>query len=134
MALAGFPDLVISLDGADGNLDDISATVTTINGWTKEQILEEITAAGDADEVWATVGFNRAEPVVLTGPYQNADPSLWFQCEDDATWEVARTLRMLFLGGDTQNIETYIRTFSVNPARGTLHAVVVTLQPFGDVT
>ena len=134
MALAGFPDLTIQLDGADTNLDDISAYVTTINGWKKSQIVEEITAAGDADEVWATVGINKVDPIVLTGPYDNSDPSLWFQCEDDTTWEVIRTLQFVFLAGDTQNVETYISSFEVNPARGALHAVVVTLQPTGDVT
>ena len=134
MAFAGFPDLVVELDGADTALDDISAYVTTINGWKKSQIVEEITAAGDADERWATVGINRVDPIVLTGPYDTADPSLWFQCEDDATWEVIRTIQFTFLGADIQKVETYIASFEVNPARGALHAVVVTLQPTGDVT
>lgn len=134
MAYAGFPDLIVSLDGSDTTLDPISSTVTTINGWKKSQIVEEVTAAGNANEAWAVVGINKVDPIVLTGPYNNDDPSLWFQCQNDTLWGVIRTIQFEFEAADTQKIESYIVSFEVNPERSKLHAVVVTLQPTGAVT
>lgn len=134
MALAGFPDLVILLDDEALNHDDVSSTVTTINGWKKSQIVEQVDAAGDVDERWATVGINKVDPIVLAGPYDNTDPGLWNSVQDDTTWETARELSLTFLGGDTQKIDCYIESVEVNPERGKFHQVVVTLQPTGDVT
>jgi len=135
MALKGFPNLKIQLDDETPALKNISAYVTTVNGWTKKQVLEELTAAGDADERWGVVGLSGAEKVVLTGPYDNTADSLW-DCVR-ITWTTARTLQFTFdMAGaaDVQNIETYIESLSINPERGKLHAVVVTLQPTGAVT
>jgi len=135
MALKGFPNLKIEIDDEVPALNDVSAYVTTINGWTKEQFLEELTSAGNADERWGCVGFNKVDPVVLTGPYDNAADSLWDVTR--ITWATARTLTLTFdMAGaaDVQSVETYIRSMSINPERGKLHAVVVTLQPTGAVT
>jgi hypothetical protein len=135
MALKGFANLKIQLDDETPALKDISAYVTTINGWTKEQLLEELTSAGDADERWGCVGIGKVEPVVLTGPYDNAADSLWDVTH--TTWTQIRTLTITFdMAGaaDVQSIETYIRSVDIKPERGKLHAVVVTLQPTGAVT
>ncbi len=134
MPLEGFPDLVIDFDDEVPVLQDISAYVTTINGWTKEQILEELTAAGDVDERWAVVGLNRVEPIVLTGPYDDAANGLYDCVKTNP--HLIRTIQFTFDVGvaDVQKIESYIRSVSVNPARGAFHAVVVTLQPTGAVT
>lgn len=134
MTLKGFANLKIELDDEVPALQDISAYVTTVNGWTKEQILEELTSAGDADERWGCVGVGRVEPVVLTGPYDNTADGLWDVTR--ITWATARTLQFTFdmVGAaDVQHIETYIKSVSINPERGKLHAVVVTLQPTGPV-
>lgn len=135
MALHGFPNLKVELDDETPALKDISAYVTTINGWTKEQILEELTSAGDDDERWGVVGLDRVEPVVLTGPYDDTADGL-LDCTK-ITWTQARTLQLTFdMAGaaDVQTVETYIRSVSLQPERGKLHAVVVTLQPTGAVT
>lgn len=135
MAIFGFPALRIDLDDEVPALNNISAYVTSVNGWTKEQLLEELTAAGDADERWGVVGLDRVEPIVLTGPYD--DTASGFLDSVKITWTSLRTLRFTFdMAGaaDVQNVECYIRSLSINPSRGALHAVVCTLQPTGAVT
>ena len=134
MPLESFPDLIISLDDEVPALQNISAYVTTVNGWTKEQIQEELTAAGDADERWAIVGVGRVEPVVLTGPYDDTVNGLYDCVKTNP--HLIRTLQFSFdlAAADVQKIETYIRSVSIQPERGKFHAVVVTLQPTGAVT
>ena len=130
MALYGFPNLTLSLDDETNNLRDISAYVTQINGWTKEQVLEELTAAGDDDERWGVVGLSGASPVVLSGPYDDTANGL-YDCSWMA-WETARTFRITL--DAAQNIETYIESVEIVEERGKLAQVIVTLQPTGAVT
>lgn len=130
MATYGFPSLTINLDDEGGDLRDISAFVTHVNGWKKSQILEELTGAGDDDERWGIVGVNLVDPVVLTGPYDDAANSL-YDCVM-LQWVVARTLRFTF--DAAQNVETYIESVEIKGERGKLNSVIVTLQPTGDVT
>lgn len=130
MATYGFPSLTINLDDEGGDLRDISAFVTHVNGWKKSQILEELTGAGDDDERWGVVGVNMVDPVVLTGPYDDAANSL-YDCVM-LQWVVARTLRFTF--DAAQNVETYIESVEIKGERGKLNSVIVTLQPTGDVT
>ncbi len=136
MATFGFPALKIELDDNTGAaFQDISAYVTTINGYTPEQILEDISAAGDDDERWAVVGFNRLEPIVLTGPYDNTADGLWDVTRD--TLATARRIKFTFDmpgAADTKQVATFIRSSSYKPERAKLHAVEVTLQPTGAVT
>lgn len=135
MAIKGFPALKIELDDEGGVARDVSAYTTHINGWTKEQILEELTAAGDDDERWGIVGLSKAEPVVLTGPYDDAANSLYDTSM--IQWATARTLTLTFdMAGaaDVQNVETYIESVEIKGERGKLHSVIVTLQPTGAVT
>lgn len=135
MATFGFPALKIELDDNTGAaLQIISQYVTTINGWKKSQILEELTAAGDDDERWGVVGLGKVDPIVLTGPYDDTADGLFDVTKD--TWATARTLQFTFDDPgvvDVQNIETYIESVEVKPERGKLHAVIVTLQPTGAV-
>ncbi len=134
MAIHGFPNLTITLDDELGGAQNISAYVTHINGLSKEQILEELTAAGDDDERWITVGINLAEPVVLTGPYDDAANSLYDVVA--IQWATVRTLTLNFDdgGADTQNVETYIESVETIVEQGKLNSVVATLQPTGAVT
>ena len=135
MALKGFPNLKIEIDGEVPALNDVSVYVTAINGWTKEQILEELTSAGDSDERWGVVGLDRVEPITLTGPYDNTASGFYDSVK--ITWTTARTLKLTFdMAGaaDVQQVETYIRSVSVKPERGKLHAVECVLQPTGAVT
>jgi len=135
MAFAGYPALKIELDDEVPALKDISTYVTSVNGWTKAQILEEVTGAGDDDERWACVGLGKVEPIILTGPYENTADGLWDVTA--ITWTEARTLQFTFDmpgAADVQQVETYIQDVSINPERGKLHAVQVTLQPTGAVS
>jgi hypothetical protein len=130
-----YKDLKIELDGADALLKNISAYVTSINGWSKERILEEITAAGDVTDRHAPIGFLQKSDVVLTGPYDNAANSLTALAN---AWndDTARTLQLTFDGAaatDVETVECYLAKFERNPSRGALHECVVTLKPTGAV-
>lgn len=137
MARFGFPAFRIILEDEVGGDNDVSAYVTTFNGWKKSQVVEELTAAGDDDEWWGAIGFNKADPVVLVGPYDDAADGLVDTTEDPACWGTIRTLTLTFDlpgGVDEQNVECYIESVENKPERGKFHAYTVTLQPTGDVT
>ena len=134
MGLEGFPDLKIELDNASDVLKDISAFVTEINGYTVEQILEELTAAGDATDRWAAVGFEQKSEIVLSGPYDDqADSLVTITLDGEGN---TRTLKLTFDAGasDTRQVETIIRTIERAPSRGAFHKYTVTLRPTGAVT
>jgi len=135
MPIWGFPALKVELDDELAAAKDISPYVTHINGWTKEQILEELTSAGDDDERWGVVGFNKVSPVVLTGPYDDAADSLYDVVM--IQWITPRTLTLTFDmpgAADVQNVETYIESVEIIVERGKLQSTIVTLQPTGAVT
>ena len=138
MAVHGFPDLKIEVDTTSGgSLGDISAYVTEINGWTKEAILQEITAAGDADDKWSKVGITRKSEVVLTGPYDTTTDKLVDITKVASDLGETRTLKLTFDGGtaaDVQTVECIIMKVERNPQRDQLHSYSVTLKPTGAVT
>ena len=136
MARYGFPALRIVLEDEVAGDNNISAYVTTINGWKKSQAVEELTAAGDVNERWITVGINMADPVVLTGPYDDAADGLVDTTEDPAFWGTIRTLTLtldMVGAADIQTVECYIESVENKPERGKFHAYTVTLQPTGNV-
>lgn len=135
MATWGYPALKIELEDEAPANQNISAFVTTVNGWKKSQILEELTAAGDDDERWGIVGIGKVDPIVLTGPYDDTAPNgLWDVTR--ITWAQIRVLQFTFddpTAADVQFISVYIENVEIKPERGKLHALVVTLQPTGAV-
>lgn len=135
MALFGFPKLKIELDNVGSAAQDISAYVTTINGYTVEQILEELSAAGDATDRWAAVGFEQKSEIVLAGPYDDTANKLVAITKD--VEGSTRTFKLTFDVGtdaDTRQVEAIIRTTSRNPARAAFTQYEVTLRPTGAVT
>ena len=138
MAVFGFPDLKIELDvGTGGALGDISAYVTEIGGYSKEAVLQELTAAGDDDDRWGAVGITRKSEIVLTGPYDNTANKLVAITKAAAALGGLRTLQLTFdgdTGADVETVECLIMKVERNPARDTLHNYVVTLRPTGAVS
>ena len=135
MPLEGFPDLKIELDASVGGaLTDISAYVTEINGYTVEQILEELSAAGDATDRWAAVGFEQKSEIVLSGPYDDQANSLVAITLDGEGG--LRTLKLTFdaAASDTRQVECLIRSTERAPSRGAFHKYTLTLRPTGAVT
>ena len=135
MPLEGFPDLKIELDASVGGaLTDISAYVTEINGYTVEQILEELSAAGDATDRWAAVGFEQKSEIVLSGPYDDQANSL-VAITLDGEGEL-RTLKLTFdaAATDTRQVECLIRIIDRAPSSGAFHKYTLTLRPTGAVT
>lgn len=139
MARFGFPNLKVELDNSGGALQDISNTVTEINGWSVEAMLQEITAAGDDDDRWAYVGIKKKSEVVLTGPYDDTANKL--VAVTKGAEGATRTLKLSFdenLSGhaaaDVINVEAIIMRVERNPSRDQLHNYSVTLRPTGDIT
>lgn len=139
MALQGFPALKIEIDASVGGaLTDISPYVTEINGYTVEQLLAELTSAGDASDRWGRVGFYQKSEIVLTGPYDdqaNSLVALTLDAEQDDTGE--RSLKLTFDDpgtGDVIQVEVLIKSTGRNPSRGALHQYTATLQPTGLIT
>lgn len=136
MAKFAYPDLKIELDNATPALQDISAYVTAINGWTKERIVEEITGAGDANDRHADIGFLQKNEVELTGPYDNTADGL-LDIVKNWTDGSERTLQLTFDGAtaaDVETVECLLVRVQRNPTRGGFTQVVVTLRPTGAIT
>ena len=137
MALHGFPDLKIEIDNTvAGSLTDISLYVTEINGYTVEQVLEEISSAGDATDRWGVVGFEQKSEITLSGPYEDASNSL-LNLTMDKEGEL-RSLKLTFDddGGvlDTRDVECIIKSTSRDASRGAFTKYTVTLRPTGAVS
>jgi len=132
MTKASYKDLTISLDYATA-AKDISAYVTSINGWSVERLVEEITAAGDTDDKWAALGIKQKGEVVLTGPYDDTQYGL-YDTAKDWTDDSEQTLTLAFVSGDSMSVECLLKKLEINPSRGAFHAVVVTLRPTGAIT
>lgn len=134
----GFPDLKIELDGASGgSLTNISAFVTEISGWSKEAIVQEITAAGDDDDRWAFVGIRKKAEITLTGPYDDVSDGLVAITKAHSALGETRTLQLTFDGTgatDVETVECIIIRVERSSARDQLHNYMVTLRPTGDIT
>ena len=135
MALRGYPALKIEIDASvGGGLTDISAYVTEINGFTVEQVLEEISAAGDATDRWAAVGFEQKAEITLAGPYDDqADSLVAITLDGEGS---TRTLKFTFDAGatDVRQVECIIRTSGRAPSRGAFTKYELALRPTGAVT
>ncbi len=136
MANFAFPDLKIELDDSGGTPQDISAFVTTINGWSKERIVEETTGAGDTTDKWKGIGFEQKGELELAGPYDDTALGMlaitkgW---NDDSE----RTIKLTFddpTAADVEIVECLLKRTQRNPVRGVFHQWIVTLQPTGAIT
>jgi len=132
MARYGFGDLVISFDNAGGSPVDMSAYITSVNGFEKEALVEEVTAAGDNDQAWASVGVSKVSPVTLGGPFNDAATTgahVIFNSIGST-----RTLTITFGGSIVQNVECIIQKYNLKPNQNGLTMFEVLLQPTGAVS
>ena len=117
-------------------LQDISAYVTEINGWTKERIIEEVTGAGDAVDRHADIGFLQKSEVELTGPYDDTADKL---LDIAKNWNDGseRTLQLTFDGATAADVET-VECLKVRedrkPTRGGFTQFVLVVRPTGAIT
>ncbi len=137
MTLRGYPALKIEIEPSvgDGGVDNISPYVTEINGYSVEQVLEEISAAGDSSDRWAAVGFEQKSEIVLSGPYDDQATSL-VALTLDGEGEL-RSLKLTFdmaTASDTREVDCLIRTTERAPSRGAFTKYTITLRPTGAVS
>ena len=128
--------LTIELDDDGGSPQDISQYVTQINGWNVERLLEDVTGAGDDTDRWTALGFQQKNPVMLTGPYNDAADGL-VDIVNQWTDDTERTLTLTFdspTAADVVNVECLLNRVQRNPARGRLTEFIVTLRPTGPIT
>jgi hypothetical protein len=131
MAKYGFADLKIEVDNSGGSPIDMSTYITSINGFSIEAILEEITSAGDADERWAAVGVSRAAEIVFGGAFDDTvttGPDAIFNALGDT-----REIKFTYGGSKTSTFEAIIRRYDRSPAMGELTKFEVALQPTGAI-
>ena len=134
MGLEGFPDLKVELDNNSDALKDISAFVTEIGPYTVEELLEELSSAGDATDRWAAVGFEQKSEITISGPYDDqADGLVAITLDGEGD---TRTLKLTFDAGvsDTRQVECIIKSTSRAPSRGAFHKYTIVLQPTGAIT
>ncbi len=132
MAKYSYVDLTIEL--GDTAEHDISKYVTSINGWNVENILEEVTGAGESTDRWAAIGFDQKNEVELTGPYDTATNGLVDIIDGWADKTAAKKLKLTFGGTDDVQVDVLLHRAQRNPARGQFHEFVVTLRPTGAIT
>ncbi len=132
MAKFGFGDLKIEVDNSGGSPTDMSTFIKTVNGFSIEALLEEITSAGDADERWAKVGVSRASEIVFGGDFDDeaaTGPDAIFNSLGDT-----RTVKFTYGGTKTSEVEAIIKRYDRSPTKGELTNFEVALQPTGAVT
>ncbi len=133
MTRYGYPDLKVEFDNSGGALQDMSAFIMdTPPSFDREAILEEITAAGDADEAHAKVGLNKVNTLDLGGAFDDqatTGPDDIFNAIGDT-----RSLKITWGGTKTSEVECLIKNYVRKAVRGALTLFTVTLQPTGAVT
>jgi hypothetical protein len=129
MANYGFPDLQIQIDNGAA-LKDISAYVTAINGVDLEQVLEELTSAGDDFPRWAEVGFSQGSDITLSGPYDDVanGPDLL------KVGTGQKTLTVTIGGANSWSAEVIRKSFKWTMARGELTGYEAVVTPTGTIT
>ena len=134
MARVGWDVLAVSLDNSGGTPTDISAYVTEIGGLEREVVTQDVTAAGDDDEVHAPVGLKRAGQVTLRGPYNDDASSLNGIAQGLVGLATSSTLLTTWKSGKTSSVETFLVHYRRLPSKGSFTMVEVVLQPTGAVT
>lgn len=129
MTRYGYPDLKIEIDDG-GTLQDISQYVTSINGVDVDQLLEELTAAGDSYPRWGEVGLTQLKEITLAGPY-----------DDDAngpdllkigTGE--KSFKVTVGSTNALTVEVLRKSFKWTMTRGEITGYEAVLQPTGTIT
>lgn len=129
----GSDQIKVEIDVADaGALVDITQYVQEINDIAIEKILEVAHTFGDSWEEHLPVGVSKAEPITLSGLYDDgANVSGAFFTGAHA---VTRSFRITYGGTKTTAVEVWINKRARKPARNALTRYSVTLQPTGAVT
>lgn len=134
MARAGWDVLVVSFDDSGGTLRDMSQYVFEIDGFDREAVTQDVTAAGDDDEQHASVGLKRVGPITIRGAYDDAastGPDVVFNAVGNTT---LRTLTVTWKSGKSSSVECVITNYKRSPTKGQLTGYEVKLQPTGAVT
>ncbi len=134
MTKYSYVDLEIKLGDTSPPTDDISKYVTSINGWNVENVVEEVTGAGESTDRWAAIGFDQKSEVELTGPYDDDSDGLVHIIKNWGDKTETKNLKLAFSPTDSIEVEVLLHRAQRNPARGQFHEFVVTLRPTGAIT
>ena len=132
MVRYGFPDLRIDVDDSGDTPQDMSQYITEDSIAEIEAILQEVTAAGDADEAHAKVGLSRMAEITFGGPYDDTastGPDAVFKGIGDT-----RTVKFTWGGSKTTQVEAIIKRYRRTARKGQLTGFEAVLQPTGAVT
>ena len=134
MARFGWDVFKIEYDNASGTPTDISADIIGEFNFQRNDVLEEVTAAGDDDDQHARVGLKTKEPLVLTCLYDDGAASaaqLFLGAYGTST---TRTFKVTWTTGETSSVETLVADIRRTARKGELSKLVCTLRGTGAVT
>lgn len=132
MAQYGSNSLVIEFHDSGGTLRDMSNYVREFNGVTKEALLQESHAFGDAWFESAFTGMSKLDDVTMGGYYNDAastGPDVIFNAIGST-----RTLKVTWGSTKTTSVSTVIKKYARMPVLNELHKFQVIVTPTGQPT
>jgi hypothetical protein len=134
MAIRSFKDMKIELHDSASSYKDISQYITGISGVEVEQITEEITGAGQTNDVWGAVGVSMKSTVELSGPYNDTSTATLVGLTRDWNDASERRVRVTYdgvTGLDVKGVNCFLTTTRRNPVKGGFIEYVAVLRPTG---
>ncbi len=135
MAKYGPDDLTIEVDDdAGGTLTDVTQHVESINGFDITGLTEPSHTFGDSWAETIFTGVSRAEPLTLTGIYDDSDSSADAKTMYNNSIGETRSVRLTWGSTNTSSFEAVITAYSRTGSRDGMLRYSVTLTPTGAVT
>jgi hypothetical protein len=133
MAVYGFDDLILEIDGAvGGSLTALTTYCTEVSAFGIEAILEDSHTAGDSWMEKLFTGLKSASEFTVKGFYDDTATT----GPDAMLINVGEVLSFKFTwgGGKTSAFECINRVYTREPARGAITKYTCTIAPTGAVT
>lgn len=133
----GSPEITISCDDAQGGtLRAITPYVTQIGAFKITALTQVVTAFGDTWVRNSPTGLRRAEPIVITGFFDDTavvGPHVVFLTPDttiyDGTTATSRTFAVVVGNAKTYTVEVILTDYAPMPKNGNLTEYTATLMP-----
>lgn len=133
----GSSEVTITCDDAQGGTPRaITPYVTTLGGLKITALTQVVTAFGDTWVRNSPTGLKRAEPITVTGFFDDTatvGPHIVFQTPDttvyDGTTATSRTLTIVVGNSKTFTVECILTDYAALPKNGNLTEYTATLMP-----
>lgn len=132
MAKYGSNAVTVKIDNSSGTLTDITAYVTSINGFDIEAITQETTVFGDTWQENAYVGVKKVNSIQIKGFYDDTattGPDAILNSLGDT-----RTFQLTYGNSKSSSVEAIIAKYVRTPTVSKLTEFECDLTPTGAVT